>query len=208
MFACVPTIKTLAVDLKRFPAPSRNRYWVVFVANVGEGKSTATARMVALLQDVLAKDPHLWPGLLAERFHYQQRSTSASGRDKLRACVGYFTVYSDEAVLCLCLSPKYAGGGENGPYKHIDLCSLLPGTACCHLPWPRAFDPFSEDESDEDDGAVPCTLTFTRTLEAVGSCSTGRWALPYLERQGAKGGGTSRQIMMVFVLLPMVSGPD
>lgn len=78
----------------------------MFVANVGEGKSTATTRIVALLQDVLAKDPHLWPGLDAERFHYQQGSTSAFGRDKFRACVGYSTVYSDEAVLCLCLLPN------------------------------------------------------------------------------------------------------
>lgn len=117
----------------------------MFVAKVGEGKSTATARMVALLQDVLAKDPHLWPGLLAERFHYQQRSTFAFGRDKFRACVGYFTVYSDEAVHCLCLSPKYAGGGEaHRPMLAAGHC-LLPSSLASRL-----------SLKDEDDGAVPC----------------------------------------------------
>ena len=113
----------MAVDLKRFPTASRNRYWVASVANVGEGKSPATAPIVALLQDVLAKHPHLLPGVAADRFHYQQGSTSAFARDKLRACDGYLTVYSDEAGLCL--SPKYASGGEIDPYKHIDLGLFL-----------------------------------------------------------------------------------
>ena len=113
----------LAVDLKRFPTASRNRYWVASVANVGEGKSPATAPIVGLLQEVLAKHPHLLPGVAADRFHYQQGSTSAFARDKLRACDGYLTVYSDEAGLCL--SAKYASGGDIDPYKHIDLGLFL-----------------------------------------------------------------------------------
>ena len=113
----------LAVDLKRFPTASRNRYWVASVANVGEGKSPATAPIVGLLQEVLAKHPHLLPGVAADRFHYQQGSTSAFARDKLRACDGYLTVYSDEAGPCL--SAKYASGGDIDPYKHIDLGLFL-----------------------------------------------------------------------------------
>jgi hypothetical protein len=113
----------LAVDLRRFPSASRNRYWVAAVANVGEGKSPASAPIVALLQEVLAQYPHLAPGTATDRFHYQQNSTSACARDKLRACDGYLTVYSDEAGLCL--SSKYAAGGDIDPYRHIDLGLFL-----------------------------------------------------------------------------------
>eukprot|EP00438_Fugacium_kawagutii_P004393 Skav208133 [mRNA] locus=scaffold3170:20796:24740:- [translate_table: standard] len=109
----------LSVDLRRFPAPSRNRYWVAAVANVGEGKSPASGPIVALLQEVLAQYPHLVPGTVSDRFHYQQNSTSACARDKLRACEGYLSVYSDEAGLCL--SQKYAAGGDIDPFRHIDL---------------------------------------------------------------------------------------
>ena len=50
-------------------------------------------------------------------------SATACARDKLRACDGYLTVYSDEAGLCL--SSKYAAGGDIDPYRQIDLGSFL-----------------------------------------------------------------------------------
>ena len=66
----------LALDLRRFPSASRNRYWVAVVANVGEGKSPATAPIVALLEEVVAQYPHLVPGTATNCFHYQQDFTS------------------------------------------------------------------------------------------------------------------------------------
>ena len=78
-------------------------------------RSQAVKLIVALLDSVLEKRSHLCVGAAADRFHYQQSSTTAAAVDKLHHCEGHLKVHTDKAGRCLC--PKFAVRGETDVSK-------------------------------------------------------------------------------------------
>ncbi len=109
--------KELHVKLGRWE--SKNRHWWVGTANVGEGKSPAMKAFTNAVVEVLGDISEKAVGRQADRFHYQQGSTTAAAIDKIRDCQGYLTLYCPDATRCLC--PAAANGSHTDPYRYVDL---------------------------------------------------------------------------------------